>query len=417
MRVTYCIAELDVDGTTLSWQNSEIKTATITEEIDRSSTTLPINEVSITVIDADDEFDISNPEGMWNSLEYDQKLTVSEYVDGSIVDCGTFYLDGWSYKDNLATFEAVDAIGYIARRTFPGKLYLNSTAGTILKDIMKYGEFSDYSIDSDLTNFVLSGYLPESDCREALRCLCLAIGAVADCSRSSSISVSDDTRFLTEEIGTDRKLYGYTQTTLEESVGEIDFNIPVYTASDSTTTVYSGTVPSGKVSLSYSNPIIPGTLSINCNATYTYEETASGVTIKTVSGATLEVTGQFYTSSTLTLAKINASASSSDYPVTKTFSCPLYNLGNTGTIINGLITYYQMRKALTMKFLPGDEMVGDWVNIVDRNNITSSLYIKKQTIDLTGGFVSNAECLGYAVDVSAMYYGDNELYGEDLYII
>ena len=70
-----------------------------------------------------------------------------------------------------------------------------------------------------------------------------------------------------------------------------------------------------------------------------------------------------------------------------------------------------------MTYLLDKEIAGKWVGVTDTENQVSSALIKEQTIDLTGGFIAQAKCVGYdRVSVSS-YFTGKELYaGGDIII-
>lgn len=69
-----------------------IKTAKIHEEINEISTTLSINTASISILDAKNDFDISNENGSWRSVQKTQEVTFTENKDGVDISVGTFSL-------------------------------------------------------------------------------------------------------------------------------------------------------------------------------------------------------------------------------------------------------------------------------------------------------------------------------------
>ena len=69
-------------GQHIIWEKDLIQTAKVYEEIDQTSSTLPINTAEISVIDVDGEFDVGNEDGLWKSIQKKQEVTLSEYIDG-----------------------------------------------------------------------------------------------------------------------------------------------------------------------------------------------------------------------------------------------------------------------------------------------------------------------------------------------
>ena len=79
-------------GRYIEWTGDVIKTAKIHEEINEISTTLSINTASISILDAKNDFDISNENGSWRSVQKTQEVTFTENKDGVDISVGTFSL-------------------------------------------------------------------------------------------------------------------------------------------------------------------------------------------------------------------------------------------------------------------------------------------------------------------------------------
>ena len=63
-----------------------------------------------------------------------------------------------------------------------------------------------------------------------------------------------------------------------------------------------------------------------------------------------------------------------------------------------------------MQYLIDLEQAGNWVNIVDVSNNYATSLIEKQTLNLTGGFIATATCIGYSAKVTEDYFTGLELY-------
>lgn len=64
------------------------------------------------------------------------------------------------------------------------------------------------SLLNEVGDVRLSGFLGIQKCREALQRVCFACGAVADDSRSDTIRVFYPDRYVSSEVGTNRKFNG-----------------------------------------------------------------------------------------------------------------------------------------------------------------------------------------------------------------
>ena len=65
-----------------------------------------------------------------------------------------------------------------------------------------------------------------------------------------------------------------------------------------------------------------------------------------------------------------------------------------------------------MKYILEDEQVGQWCNIKDvRGNVATTM-LESQSLDLAGGFLSDASCRGYSTVVTDYCFTGTELYAE-----
>ena len=77
--------------------------------------------------------------------------------------------------------------------------------------------------------------------------------------------------------------------------------------------------------------------------------------------------------------------------------------------LESLLSYYQLRKKLSMQFFVETEKVGNWVNIRDVKGNVATTALLSQDIDLTGGYIATASCKGYSVVTTDYFFAGQEL--------
>lgn len=403
-------------GQYITWSGLEVKTAKVTEQIDESNQTQPVNTAQVDIIDENNDFDIANPNGAWNSAEYYQKLTMQEYKDGALIDCGTFYLNGWSFKSNIASFKAVDAVGYLDTVTYrEGTVLDHARAKDVIDSVMAAAGWTDYVVDDAIADMELVGYLKKQTCRNALKEICFALGAQATCSRSDVITIRQPDRYIATYVGPDRKFIGKTQVALGDYVAQVSVSLPNYTLSTEPKSVYKAAVDPGTYAVDFSSPIDPTSIQATGGEVSSIHEGYCTLTVK--AAGECEITAKTYTSQDFTLTQDVDSLDAGQTAVTKKYTAALYCPSQIYKIMKQLLSYYQLRKTLQMTYLLDKEIAGKWVGVTDTENQVSSALIKEQTIDLTGGFIAQAKCVGYdRVSVSS-YFTGKELYaGGDIII-
>lgn len=403
-------------GQYITWSDLDVKTTKVTEQIDESNATQPVNTAQVDIIDEDNDFDIANPSGAWNSAEYYQKLVLQEYKDGNLIDCGTFYLSGWSFKSNVASFKAVDAVGYLDTVTYrEGTVLDHARAKDVIDSVMAAAGWTDYVVDDKIADMELVGYLKKQTCRNALKEICFALGAQATCSRSDVITIRQPDRYIATYVGPDRKFQGKTQVALGDYVAQVAVTLPNYTLGTEAKNVYKATVDPGSYLVEFSAPVDPASVQATGGEVSNIHEGYCTLTVKTAGEC--EITAKTYTSQDFTLTQDVDSLDAGQTAVTKKYTAALYCPAQIYKVMRSLLSYYQLRKTVQMTYLLDKEVAGKWVGVTDMDNQTSSALIKEQTIDLAGGFIAQAKCVGYDKISVASYFTGKELYaGEDIII-
>lgn len=135
----YRYARLDAIEYGQLWHmgRDNIKSASVYEETDPTSATLSINTAAIELVDTAGEFDLGNQDGLWQSLQKEQEIALTEYINGVPFDCGAFYLDTWDSQKNVIKLSFIDRIGIMDKTNFyGGKVYQEEKAGNIIDAIM-----------------------------------------------------------------------------------------------------------------------------------------------------------------------------------------------------------------------------------------------------------------------------------------
>lgn len=404
-------------GRYILWDKDMIQTATVQEDIDLTSETLSINEADISIVDANNDFDIGNEDGAWKSVQKNQEVTLTEFNDDKAIPMGTFFINDFSFSNNVAKFEVIDSVGLMDKYTFyDGKVYENVKADTILKSIFSAAGITKYSISEDVGNVLLSGYLGIQKCREALQKVCFACGAVADDSRSDTIRVFYPDRYVSSEVGTNRKFNGGTIISLDEYVSGVSVEYNRYTLETDASEIYKDVLPAGTTKITFSDPYQPA--SITSSAGELIEKKTNYLVIKMKEAGQCIITGKKYSATTFSYQKNVERMDSGEVENIKTFTgCTLYSASLMPEHAERMLNYYSLRKKVNMRYMVELEQAGKWVNVHSvTGNIATSL-IENQSIDLTGGFIGTAVCRGYSALTTDWYYAGQELYAEGNVII
>lgn len=404
-------------GKYIVWDKDMIQTAKVQEDIDVTSASLSINEADISIVDMNNDFDAENENGAWNSVQKTQEVTLSEFNNGNMIPMGAFFIDDFSFSKNIAKFKLVDVVGLLDKYTFyEGQVYNNVRAGVILNAIFATAGIKKYVIDEEVGNTLLSGYLAIQTCRKALQQVCFACGAVADDSRSDTIKVYKPDRYVKSTVGTDRKFNGNTKVSLEKYISGVNIEMKNYALEEKTSDIYKKTLPTGDTKITFSSPYLPS--SITASAGTLKEVKTNYLIINMPDAGQCHITGIKYANTTFSYEKrVDKIEAGETENIKKYSGCTIYNADILPDIAAYLLGYHALRKKVGMKYLVDLEQVGNWANINSIGGKTSTTLIESQTLDLTGGFIATATCMGYSIVVTEDVFAGTELYtGGDVLI-
>lgn len=404
-------------GKYIVWDKDMIQTAKVQEDIDVTSATLSINEADISIVDINNDFDAENENGAWKSVQKTQEVTLSEFNNGNMIPMGAFFIDDFSFSKNIAKFKLIDVVGLLDKYTFyDGQVYNNVRAEVILNAIFVTAGIKKYVIDEEVGNTLLSGYLAIQTCRKALQQVCFACGAVADDSRSDTIKVYKPDRYVKSTVGTDRKFNGNTKVSLEKYISGVNIEMKNYALEEKTSDIYKKTLPAGDTKITFSSPYLPS--SITASAGTLKEVKTNYLIINMPDAGQCHITGIKYANTAFSYEKrVDKIESGETENIKKYSGCTIYNSDLLPDIADYLLSYHALRKKVGMKYLVDLERVGNWANINSIGGKTSTTLIESQTLDLTGGFIATATCMGYSIVVTEDVFAGTELYtGGDVII-
>lgn len=376
------------------FEGDNLMSADILEELDLLSSELTINTLDFTVYSADDEFNIINPKGLYSLLQQRQKMQVTETIinENKEKDMGTFYLDTWANeKDKTMKIGAIDLIGVIDKTDFNGGIYINITFFNLIKEIMTSAKLdeTDYEIQEDLKNIKLSGYIPICSHRVALQQAVFAVGAVADCSRSSKINIYTIKEYENNTIIEKTNIFqGTKKIEQNELVTGVSIMAHNYTKSNEVEEVYKGELEAGETRIQFNDPVC----NLTCNGGTIIESNCNYAIISCSSSREVIITGNKYIDNQqIYLVEIESLSTSQKQNTLKIESAYLINKSNAINIAKKILDYYQKTYKTSFDMILKDEILSEDVEIEGDFEQKMLGHITKLDIDLTGGFLANAE--------------------------
>lgn len=398
-------------GGVITWGRDDIKTASIVEEIDPISNALKINKLTFQFVDAKDEFNLSNPDGLHKALQKNQHLDPYEIVDGKRIYLGRYFLTAPSNTKALAKMEAVDYIGLLDDTDFKdGRVYNGEPAGEVLAEIFS-GTGIPFEITEDVATTPLHGWLKIQTRRKALREVLFACGAVADTARRDHVAIYRPGRLVHSGIPRSRKFS--TATKQDTYISEVNIKFAEYTeGTEEKELLKETTYPAGLNEVRFNSPVS----ALRISAGEIVEVRTNYLIFRLPESMAVTIYGRQYSKQDVTVSSAVKHLDAGENPKVKSFSGTLFNYAQARKISEAILDYYQLSLLLTIKYLAGRELPGQWAEIentlVGHGSYVAGLESIKT--DLTGGYISTAQLRGYYKYASAYYFTGTELYtGEE----
>lgn len=397
-------------GVVVTWDDRDIKTASLIEETDPVSNTLKINKLTFQFVDSENEFNLANSEGLHKALQKKQHIEPYEVIDGVPHFLGRYFLTTPGSDKNLAKMEAMDYIGLLDDTDFlEGRVYNGEPAGNILADIFADTEIP-YEVTEEVAAIPLYGHLKIQSRRKALREVLFACGAIAETARSDTLKIYQPDRIVHSMIPRSRKFS--TATKQDDYISDVSIKFPVYTAeTEEKEILKAATYPPGENTVRFSNPVS----GLRLSSGKIVAAKANYLTFRLDKAAEVTIYGRQYSKQEITVTSSIEMTKAGENRKAKSFSGALFNYDQAKNVSQAILDYYQLSLMLTIKYLAEGERPGAWTE-VENSLISRSSYVaglESITTDLTGGYISTAKLRGYYKDVSDCYFTGTEVYTDE----
>lgn len=394
-------------GVVVTWDEDDIKTASLVEETDPISNTLKINKLTFQFIDSANEFNLANSEGLHKALQKKQHIEPYEIVDGERLFLGRYFLTTPGSEKSLAKMEATDYIGLLDDTDFKdGRVYNGEPAGSVLADIFA-GTNIPYEIAEDVAATPLYGWLKIQTRRKALREVLFACGAVAETARRDNVWIYKPSRLIQSDIPRSRKFS--TATKQDTYISEVSIKFTEYAeGTEEKELVKESIYPAGLNEVKFNSPVSGLRISIG----EVVETKTNYIIFRLQEAAAVTIYGRQYSKQDITVSSSVPQLKAGENPKAKSFTGTLFNYGQAKIISQAILDYYQLSLILNIRYLAAQERPGQWVSVentlVGRGGYAAGLESIKT--DLTGGYISTAQLRGYYKYTSEFYYAGTELY-------
>lgn len=388
-------------GNLTYFTSADIKYASVVQEVNPLSTSIPIDTLELSLFSTDETFSIINPTGIYSELQNKQPMDVYEERGSEVIYLGQFYLDTWeNVSNNEIKFNAISRVGVLESLIYLGGLWTTPiTIEDLLLSIMTEIN-TPYELDTELYGEEILGWIPVTTYREALQQIAFAVGGYVTCARAGVLQINKTilaTDLTSHEYTITKAEKGQSQSlTLKPLVTGVEITAHSYVAEYDGFELYNGTLPVGLHTITFSAPM--SDLYINLSSTGTASIVSSGANYAvldvTVEGV-IVLGGSGYNDTKQVYGVYNTELDPSiPKNILSITDATLVNPANVETITQRVYDYYQQRYLQKVKLYAPTAEPGKSVLIDTLHNRQISGIVEKMSLDLTGGFLSQTEIVG-----------------------
>ena len=407
-----------VFGQTLIWGENEVSNGTLLLETDMISDKISINTLDFTVVDKNNSYNLANEEGMHVYLQKKQEAYAYEYVNDQKIFLGKYFLQSFSWDNNLVKLNCVSYIGLLDDIQYnDGDMYSGTLAGTLIEDILATAGIDEYVIDTETYNTPVYGTIKPSTCRDALREILFACGSTAGSTTTEGITIYKTYDYILDTVYRRNKFN--TKITRNDYVYGVDVRYRSYVLNTSTTE----TIVNGEEYLAGEHTIIFSDAYDNVIITAGTDTITPSVVKKYYCIFTLEndsvitITGNKYEEFEITVRATNSYIEAGETNTIKEYNTTLCNSKTASAKAKKILDYLQFRLTLDIQALAFDINIDGrrWVENPSKEYADFISWYTQRSLNLTGGFIDTAKLVGYHYYDYGYYYGRENTIDMELY--
>lgn len=379
-------------GEAVNLDDSNIITAELLEQMSLSLDTLYANELDLTIINLDDNFNIITNPGLFASVQPNQELSIKM----NSKELGLYYIEDSKVNDNILSLVCFDLIGVLESKEFSGGLYsTNTTFSTILNQIIQEAkllelfnnEHNGFDVPQEILDKPIFGYIPITNCREALHMLCYSASVVAKYNRGEKIKIFKLDSTKKDDIEKDRTILGSYEITNNEKYTGVTLNAFTYSRGSDSEQLVNDEYEVGTFKVTFNEP--------------KYDYFASGATIisssvnhvefKVTAAGTVNITGKKYDVTVTPVTQENTKYYGTNKIIKQMQDVTLVHPSYSEEVCKNQLNYYLKRYSAKSDVLQTEVTLGDNVNLRDING-----YVTKIQTDLIQEDISGLEVIGDA---------------------
>ena len=381
-------------GVLLNWDETDVRRASMVNELNVVMDKLSINTVTVEIADAKDDTNFGNNLGMHRYFQRHQPMLPYEWYNDTQIYLGKYYLSKFSNENNSGKLIGQSTIGLLDEIQFnDGEVYNGELAGTVLASIFSAADIEDYEIDAVTANQELYGTLKPQTCRNALKEVLFACHSIID-TTAGTVVISKPNIEIASTIKRSEKFS--TKATKTEYVSGVEIKYTEYEVQEEATEILSTQYSAGTYTVvfntPYTNVVVTSDSLVDSDSNYYY------ATFTLSADDDVTITGTPYSTITKSvIAKVDYIDPGEKENI-KTYTSQLCSEESALALANELLQYYiKYRLKLNIKYLASDIEINSMRQVenytAEYNNYIA--HYTKRNYDLSGGFIDNAELMGY----------------------
>jgi hypothetical protein len=406
----YARLEKILFGKILIFSDLDIISCKIFEETDKLTNKTANDICEITLYSETDEFNIVEPHGIYSYLAPKQKFEIEEIIQNDneepiIEPMGVFYLDTWeSLQSKQIMFKLLSPLGVLDKSQFKdGGIYTNIRAADALGHIFLNADWTDFIIDDELKNVIISGFIPICSHKEALSQIVFSLNAAIDDSRNNFVKIRQIEPGIRSKLNFS-KIFPPLKITKNEFISGVLLTTHNYTKKPGKETVFNGFLTNGNHEIFFETPCSdfefkpPDSIKL-------ITENFNYILVFVDKSETYEILANKYED-----IQNKRLISTNNFPqvqrenIVTVDDAFFVNDKNVEEIGKNLLKYYQTYDLTAeFKFFLESEKTGTNLVFLVENGRELAGYLLNQNIDLSGGFLSNAKILAASVKITNFY--------------
>lgn len=385
------------------------------DRTDPLSRELPEQSVEFTIDNYEHDFNIDNPNGIYNKITTNLpiKVRLGYELDSSMIEwinMGTYYLSEWNIETYKATFKAVGILNamndnYYSTFNTSSNTIPTFTISQLLSDIITNGSGITTYDEGILELFdtvsiqALLDIMPKNEVLQYIsNMLNIVFVSSTEAYNNPQILAKGYNNIIDYNLNKDKYMEDTLNIELEENLKAVEVKYYKYSVDSTQQTIFSGNIsvssedneeyiyfdkPYGKVT--YTSSVVSGNPSVSYSElTSTYAHflfSGSGVITITVKGYTINKTENIYTLNVNSTGEV------------ATFENPLVtNLSVAKTLANNIANYLTKREKYSLDYV-GEPMLEstDTVNFENQFSSSLKLLITNNEITFNGGLTGKIE--------------------------